>query len=212
MNTRTLFAATLVVFTCCGLCLAEKNAAVKPMLVKPEKVVVDESFSGEGLPAKFIAVKGDWKVEGGVLVGKEKKEDEHAGVLNLQVPNRDSSIQFSFNLEGAQAFHLSLNHAKGHLFRVIITPEAVVISKDKDKEDENSKAEVLGRAKAEFAPGTWHTMLVEMQGDEVVVQTDGGVTVKGSNPALATDKPNYRFIIRGSSVQLDDVKVSTAAK
>jgi hypothetical protein len=213
MRVRTLALLALLTATFpVALSRAEKTAALKPVLMKPEKVALEEAFSGDKLPANWLAVKGTWQVSDGVLTGQEKKEDMHAAVLNCAVPNRDSAIQFSFKLEGADALHLSLNHANGHLFRVIVTPTGVTINKDKDKKNPASKPEALARAKAEFAPGTWHTMLVEIQGEQVSVQTDGGLSLKASHASLATDKPNYRFIVQGASVQLDDVRITTAAK
>jgi hypothetical protein len=211
MRRLTICLAAFSVVAVSGVCFAEKAATLKPALVKPGKAVLEESFSASELAEPWSVVKGTWQVADGVLVASEKKEDAHAGVLVCQAPHRDSAIQFSFQLAGADALHLSLNRAKGHLFRVIITPDGVVVNKDKDKKNPASKAEVLGRGKAEFAPGTWHTMLVEMQGEQVVVQTDGGVLIKATSAALAADKPNYRFIIRGSSARLDDVKISAVA-
>jgi hypothetical protein len=63
----------------------------------------------------------------GVLVGKELKADKHAAVLNFQKSNRNSVVRFSFKLDGeTKGFNFSLNHAKGHLFRVNVHRYIVV--------------------------------------------------------------------------------------
>ena len=54
-------------------------------------------------------------------------------------------------------------------------------------------------------------MQVEVKGAKVAVQTDNGVKIKGSNPALDVDKTGYRFVMKGESLSLDDVKVWNVA-
>ena len=190
---------------------AAKGAELKPALAKPGKLVCEESFAGKELPKRFTANKGDWQIKDGALTGKEKKEDEHAAVLTLAEPNRNSLIQFSFKLDGASGFNLSLNHAKGHLFRIPITSDGLSILRDKDKKDPNSKGETLGKAEGKFASGQWHTLLVEIKGDKVCVQADNGVKLEASHKELDVDKTGYRFVTRGQTLLLDDLKVWQAA-
>ncbi len=186
---------------------AAKDADLKPALATPGKIALEAAFESGGLGKPWTMPKGDWQVKDGVVVGKEKAEDMHPAVLALGVPKRDSMIRFSFKMDGAKLFNLSLNQAKGHLFRVAVAPGALTVNKDKDKAGAASKAEALGKAEATFARGEWHTMLVEMKGGKVTVQTDNGAKVEVNNPALDVDKTGYRFVMRGESLQLDDVKV-----
>ncbi|MBT5018451.1 MAG: hypothetical protein HON04_06870, partial [Planctomicrobium sp.] len=162
------------------------------------------------LSDKFATPKGSWKVVDGVLVGKELKSDKHAAVLSYQQPNRNSLIQFSFMLDGTKGFHLSFNHAKGHLFRVIVDTESVAIRTDKDKKDPKSEPLTISQTKSKIAEGEWHTMLVEIIDDQVLVQFDEGPTIIGLHPSLAVDKPNYRFVMRGESLKIDDLKIWAA--
>jgi hypothetical protein len=119
-------------------------------------------------------------------------------------------MQLSFKLDGAKALALSYNHAAGHLFRINIHPDGFTISKDPDKKDESIRGGVLGKAEAKFEKGQWYTILVEVKGDKVAVQTDNGAKAEGSDPRLAMDKINYRFVTTGESVQLDDLKITEA--
>ena len=189
-----------------GASFAGKGADLKPILAKPAKATVEESFAGSALGKNWTPAKGDWQVAGGELTGKEKKEDKHAAVLALNQPNHDSIIRFSFKLDGAGGLSLSYNHPKGHLFRVNVAATGVTVNTDKDKKDEKSKAVVLGKADAKFEQGQWYTMQVEVKGAKVAVQTDNGVKIEGSNPALDVDKTGYRFVTKGESLRLADVK------
>ena len=50
-------------------------------------------------------------------------------------------------------------------------------------------------------------MQVEIVGDKVAVQCDNGVKLEVSHPTLAVEKTGYRFVMRGSTLLLDDVNV-----
>lgn len=187
--------------------MAEKNANLHPKLGAVGSPTISLTFD-EALPDSAVAVKGQWQVVDGVLVAKELAADKHAAVLNYQKKNRDSVIRFSFKFDGTTSgMHFSLNHAKGHLFRVIVTPTGLTINLDKDKKDPSSKAVAIATAKGTFEQGKWYTMLVEMRGDEVAVQTDNGLSVSASHTSLDTDKPNYRFVMRGDSLSIDDLQI-----
>lgn len=186
---------------------AEKNSPLEPKIATLGSPIITETFESP-LAAPFAGVKGQWDVVDGTLVGKELAADKHAAVLNVQEKNRDSVIRFSFQLGGdTTGLNLSLNHAKGHLFRVVVTPSGMSVNLDKDKKDAASKAVVMGTAKGKFEQGTWYTMQVEMVGNRVVAQTDNGLLVEASHPTLDVDKPNYRFVMKGDSLLIDDLQI-----
>lgn len=194
-----------------SVCLADKNTDISPTLAKPGKVMLSDSFDGETLGKQWAAAKGEWKIKDGAIVAKELKADEHAAVLTCKVKNRDSIVRFSFKLDGTtKGFNFSLNHAKGHLFRVIIAPTGLTVRTDKDKKDKTIKSELIAQAKAKFEQGKWYTLQVEMVGDRVVAMTDNGLKVSGQHPRLDTEKPNYRFVMRGETLSIDDLKIWAA--
>lgn len=212
MNTRTFLAAAFTFTATLCTSQAENAADLQPTIAKAGKIMVEDTFASAALGKSWSAAKGDWQPHDGVLVGKEKKEDKHPAVLMLGQPNRDSIIRFAFKLDGSKSFALSLNSAKGHLFRVSIGADSVTMNKDKDKKDPNSKALELGKAAVKLADGKWHTLLLEMSGAKVAAQIDNGVKISASNPELDVDKTGYRFVTAGESVQVDDVKVWAVAK
>ncbi len=205
---RTTPLAVLLVLAIASNLVAERNATIKPALGKPGAVQVTESFDKD-LAAPMSAVKGEWKVSDGVLTAKELSADKHAAVLNYQLPNRNSIVRFSFKLSGStQGLSFSLNHAAGHLFRVVVTPSELAINLDKDKNDPDSKAIVLDKAKAQFDQDNWHTLQIEMLDDSVVAQSDNGAMAKAQHASLDTDKPNYRFVMKGDSLSIDDLSIA----
>ncbi len=190
-----------------ALCFAAKGVDIKPALSTPGAIVFQDDFSSGSLSKSWSIAKGDWQVNGGMVVGKEKAEDHHNAVLSLNRPNRNSVIQVSFKLDGASFFHLSYNKEKAHLFRVMVLPTGISIMKDPVLVEPKQPSVVLAKSDTKFESGKWYTMLVEVQGSNVMVQTDNGVKLSGSNPALDTDKVNYRFVTKGASLDLAAIKI-----
>jgi len=191
---------------------AEKDADIRPLLAQPAKPAPKETFDAGKLPKGWVVNKGDFSVKEGLIVGWEKKEDKHAAVLTMQKPFKNAIVRFSFNRDGATNFNVSLNHPKGHLFRVVIGEESLTIIKDKDVKDAASKPLVLAKADGSIPSGKWHTVLLEIVGDKVAVQIDSGLKLEASHPGLNVEKTGYRFVMKGSKLLLDDVTVWELAK
>jgi hypothetical protein len=196
----------IALVTLSSIAFGAKSANLAPALAKPGTATVDESFSASELGKLWAVAKGNWQVRDCVLIGSEKKEDSHAAVLTLSQKNHDSIIRFSFKFDGTNNLSLSFNHAAGHLFRVNIAADGVTIMKDGDKKNPAIKPAQLGKTEAKFEQGQWYTMLVEVQGTKVSVQSDNGVKLTATHDALNVDKTGYRFVVRGASVALADVK------
>lgn len=190
-----------------ALLLAEKDTEIKPVLVKVGVPSQKESFQGKELNRNWSAIKGKWKIEKGTLVGKELPADKHAAVLTWKVPNRNSVIRCSFQLKDCNFFHLSLNHPKGHLFRVMIDSSGMSLRKDKNKKEPGSRSITLSRVNGKIEPGKWYTLQLEMEDDVVVAQIDNGLKVTGKHPGLDLQKTGYRFVMIGDALLIDDLKL-----
>ncbi|QDU01303.1 hypothetical protein V6x_09820 [Gimesia chilikensis] len=186
---------------------AEKNATLKPALVKTGQPTQSEAFDQKKLGKQWAVNKGEWTVSEDQLVGKELPADKHAAVLTWKLPNRNSTLRCSFQLKDAKFFHLSLNHPKGHLFRVMIDKNGMILRTDKDKKDPQSKPITLAKAQGKLDPNQWYTLQLEMQGDQVVAQLDNGLKVAGQHPSLDSQKTGYRFVLKGDTLLLDDMAV-----
>ena len=202
-----LFPSLLALALSSTLVFAAKDADIKPAIATPGKSLLDAHFKNSPLEAPWTVAKGNWVAQDGAIVGKEKASDNHNAVLFLKLPARDSVIRFSFKLDGAKKFELSYNQAKGHLFRVLVETDSLTVMRDRDKKDEASQREPLGKSAAALPAGEWHTMLVEVKGEQVEVQTDDGAKVELKNPEVNVDKTGYRFVMHGEALLLDDVRV-----
>lgn len=205
MHKPALCVCLALAFIVPTLLQAEKNATLKPVLSKTGKPSQSESFDNNKLSKKFAANKGEWTVEEGVLVGKELPADKHAAVLTWKLPNHNSMLRCSFQLKDAKFFHVSLNHPKGHLFRVMIDKNGMILRTDKDKKNPKSKPITLAKAQGKLDPNKWYTLQLEMQGDKAVAQLDNGMKVEGQHASLDSKKTGYRFVLKGNTLLLDDL-------
>jgi glycerophosphoryl diester phosphodiesterase len=171
--------------------------------------VLKSDFSASTLPEGWAAMKGEWKVVDGTLVGGELASDKHAAVFSIPDPHANSTLRFRVRIDGAKGFHLSYNHPKGHLFRIRYADGVASLATDKDKKDPASKGEVLATATVNAKPGEWIGVTCEVQGDQVKVNF-GGATLSGTHESLAKEKTGYRFVVQGASVVFDDVAFASS--
>src|SRR6187200_370580 len=130
------------------------SAAEKPLLAIPGKVIYESKLdTPPGPPWK--AAKGKWELVDGALRGSEKPEDMHGAVTRLPNKLGDFVIEYEFKFEGAKSTTLTVNAAKDHMARILITPKSVAVQRDDNDHEGPDKAVVFARFPAELAPGTW---------------------------------------------------------
>jgi len=188
--------------------LAALTLASCPVL-RAADPVLKADFASAGLPEGWKGLKGEWKVVEGALVGSEVATDKHAAVFSIPDPHVNSTLKMKVRLDGAKGFHLSYNHAKGHLFRLAITGGQATLSMDKDKKDPASKAETLAKETLALKPGEWVEISCAVEGTKVKV-TVGDIVLEGTHPNLAKEKTGYRFVVQGQSVAFDDVAFASS--
>ncbi len=188
--------------------LAASGVAFETLMSKPGNLVFADNLSeiGEG----WSAGHGEWKIEDGVLLGKELAADNHGATFKRALPLKDAVIQYSFQLAGATATSLSIDNSTGHLCRIHIAPAGFTASKDdNDKDlgpDEGARYNTI---EMNLADDEWHTMVIELVGDTVLAQIDGedDEVSFGSHEMIAGEKAKLGFTITGASVRFKDLKI-----
>ncbi len=93
------------------------------------------------------------------------------------------------------------------MFRVIVTGQRLLVRLDKDKKDPKSKPKLLGAARVSFKQKKWYDLQVVLQGSKATVTSSNGARLVVEHPDLDQPKPNYRFVMRGGHLMLDNLKV-----
>lgn len=170
-----------------------------------EKLVFSEDFDAAELATEWKVAKGKWEVADGAMRGTELAKDEHPAVIKHEIPSSNLALQFSFRLDGAKRAMVSFD-GKGHVCRVLITPTGFMVRSDGTK-DKKVKAVVLGKADMKFAPGEWHTMLVEILGSEMLAQVDDKAFAFGANERVTMEKKTFGFPVSGETFVVDKVRL-----
>ncbi len=187
---------------------ADQNTQLKPTLSSAAgKPITTDDFSKAEHSKKWKSTRGKWAADQGSLKGLEIASEKHAAVGTYAMQHTDSAVRLSFQLAGSKGFHLSFNHPKGHLFRVMVTEKDALVRTEKDNKDPASKSVVIDKKPAKFEQGKWYTVLCETKGDKVAVQFDNGIKLEGSHESLTKKKTGYRLIVKGEGVLFDDFSI-----
>jgi hypothetical protein len=194
-----------------GACLFSARAAepateLQPVMTQRGKTLASDDFD-KALGKEWAVAKGKWEVVDGALRGAELKSDMHGAVLRHDVAFTNGVIQLSFKLDGAKTTAVSFNGPKGHVARVAIRPNGFVVQKDdQDGPKGPDKAVMLQTCTTDIKPGEWHTLLIEMQGKEMLATLDGKHTAYGEHDALDKPKTSVRLTASGESVSFKNFR------
>ncbi|MEZ0276122.1 MAG: family 16 glycoside hydrolase [Roseimicrobium sp.] len=179
-----------------------------PLLAIPGKVVY-ESKLDTAPSSPWKAAKGAWELKDGVWRGSEKPEDKHGAVTRMTTKLQDFVIEYELKFEGAKSTSLSINALKDHMARISITPKSVIVQRDDNDHEGPDKAVVFARIAADFQPGTWHKVRLEMVGDTLVGKVDD-LVAWGSNDLFKQDRVNPGFTVGGQSVDFRNLTIREA--
>jgi hypothetical protein len=212
IGSNTLPMKTSAFFCSAAFLLASSalHASEKPLYLAVEgKLLYENKFDSEH-GAQWKSPKGAWEISGGVLRGSEKPEDNHGAVTRLPDKLSDFVIEYDFKFEGAKATTLSLNAAKGHLARIAITPKSVAIQKDDMDHAGPDKAVVFARFSADFQPGVWHTVRMEMVGDTLLGKVNGYIAW-GASDVFKQERIAPGLTVGGQSVEFRNLRIFEAS-
>ncbi len=185
---------------------AEPTAESKLLMTERGKLLFSDDFS-QPLDKRWRTGVGDWQVKDGELVGAERAADMHGAVARHAMPFKNVVIEYSFKFDGAKTTTLSINDAKEHVCRVRISPAAFIVQKDDHDHQGPDKAVVFGTQKVKLEPGQWHTVTVEILGNEMLGRLDSGLAIFGEHELIGTDKANLGFTVTGQSVAFRNLRV-----
>ena len=184
---------------------APKDAPVTWML-KPGRALLSDDLN-QPFGKEWIDGKGKWEVVDGAHAATPKlPADDHGAVKRRLVRFDTGVIAFSFKLDGAKTISLSLNATKGHICRVLITPVGFSIVKDKDKIT-SAKKVVVDICKVAVTPKEWHTMVIEVQGKELIARLDNKYVAYGGHKDIAVVKGNVGLTVAGESASFKNLRV-----
>jgi hypothetical protein len=182
--------------------------APAPLMTVPGKVLLDEPFGSNELAKTWKPYKADVQIIDGHLRVAAQPGAGHPPEVNVFATMKDVAVRFRFRLDGAKYLGLQISDvkAKHHIANVTVSSNRAALNRVTGWGPTTKAAKIDAAA---FSPGKdeWHTLLLEICGNEAVVQIDDKLVLAGKADGLEADKPRLSFISGGEFAWYDDVKV-----
>jgi hypothetical protein len=178
------------------LCAAD---APVTLLAQPDKELVSDALTKDAKVAEWKIAKGKWERTAEGIRVEELPDDKHGAAGRVTTKLQDFVAAFEFRLDGAKSISLSINDAKEHVARVMITPTSLRVQKDDHDHDGPEKSIVFLNQAQAFEAGSWHSVVLEMVGDTMVATIDGKISGFGSDDLFKAEKANPGFTCAGQS-------------
>ena len=207
----------------------------------PGKLLFEDDFGRAELAPKWKVGKGFFEVKDGVVTISENPEDKHGAYAYVRpaFQFKDIVAEYSAKLEGSRSCNLMVNdttykesHA-GHILRATLLPGRVDLADQKlgnmkneyyekmkdpkttDEEKKKLRESIKDKGagfKAEADLSQWHTIRVEIVGDEILLSIDGKPAgyLKSAGIDHAT-KNSIGFEVGGKSSLVKDLKIWEAS-
>jgi hypothetical protein len=202
---QLIFAAAAASF---GVTTFAADASNEPKTLLAERGTLLFSDDLNAAPSKeWRIAKGKWEAVDGAVQGEELPEDKHAGVMRHQLKFQNAIFQYSFKLDGAKQTTLSINDEKEHVCRVLIRPNGFTVQKDDHDHDGPDKAVVFKTIASPIKEGEWHTVVVEILGQEMLASIDGDKVGFGAHELIGTQKANFGLTINGQKASFKNLRV-----
>ena len=178
------------------LCAADAPAT---LLAQPDKEIVSDALTKDAKGAEWKIAKGKWERAADGIHVEELPADKHGAAGRVTTKLQDFVAAFDFRLDGAKSISISINDAKEHVARVMITPTSLRVQKDDHDHDGPEKSIIFLNQAQAFEAGSWHSVVLEMVGDTMVATIDGKISGFGSDDLFKAEKANPGFTCAGQS-------------
>ncbi len=171
----------------------------------------EESFSQGAASKEWSRYKGNYVVEKDQLKVAEVAGDGHLPTMTRNFKESNVVIQFAFKFEGAKWIGVQLDDAthdqrKEHVAQLTIQPDGFRIEKMTGF-GPTTRNTVLDQRKVKFDPGTWHTIVWEIFGDEMVATVDDKEMALAKAEGMTLVRSRLQLVSSGEWAWYDEIKV-----
>jgi len=189
----------------------KKPADAKVWMALRGPLLWEEAFAGGVWSKDWNLYKGKFVVEKEQLKVAEQASDGHMATMTRNFKESNVIIQFSFKFEGAKWLGIQLDDAvndakKEHVAQLTVQPDSFRIEKMTGF-GPTTKNTVVDQRKLKFEPGAWHTMVWEIQGDEMVAAVDDKEIAMAKVDGMTLVRSRLQLVTSGELALFDGIKV-----
>lgn len=234
---KTFIAIVFFAFGCFAVVLAaDPDTNIPGPIAEKGELLFSDDFERTELGPDWQPLIPTFTVADGVLKGSQTRDD-HGAVGRVYRSMKDLVAEFKFKFAGSPTFNVvfddknlkDYSHA-GHVCRVAVTQTQIRLGDDKEgimrndifamrrSDDPAKKAQadklIKGRTtivKTPVEADQWHSMRIEIAGDEMRVSFNGKAIGLLKSPGLAhPTKESLHFTVTGEGMLFDEVRIWAA--
>jgi hypothetical protein len=190
---------------------AKKPADPKTWMTVRGPLQWEEPFVGGAYSKDWSLYKGRFIVEKDQLKVAENAADGHLPTMTRSFKESNIVLQFAFKFEGAKWLGVQLDDAsndakKEHVAQLTIQPDGFRIEKMTGF-GPTTRNMVLDQKRIKFDPGTWHTVVWEIQGDEMTATVDDRELLTAKADGMTLTRTRLQLVSSGEWAWFDEIKV-----
>jgi hypothetical protein len=176
-----------------------------PLLTEPRELYFADHFSKPA--SDRLWYNGDWSAENGIL------QRVDSGTETTRIHMRDAEyhevlIRFDFQLQKSKDIRM-ITGSHGHYNAVVhIRPDHFYIQTAKDQTGPYFSYR-HGECAYDFEPDRWHTMTVEIIGDQMIAHIDREHIAYATHPILAKERTYFAFQVDDQPAAFDNIQILT---
>jgi hypothetical protein len=183
----------------------------RPLMALRGALQWSEPFAGGAWSKDWSLYKGRFVVEKDQLKVAENPADGHLPTMTRSFKESNLILQFAFKFEGAKWMGVQLDDAsddarKEHVAQLTIQPDGFRLERMTGF-GPTTRNTVLERKTMKFEPGTWHTIVWEILGDEMVATVDGRETAIAKADGMTRTRTRLQLVSSGEWAWFDEIKV-----
>lgn len=208
---RHLWAFGLILTLASSLTSQEKKSEKKApdgktWMTKRGELLWEESFEGGQWSKEWNKYKGDYKVvESDKLKVAEIAADAHHPAMSRKLGDTNVVVQFKFKFDGSPWIGFAMDD-KEHVARLILNPDQFKIVKMAGT-GPTTKGWDIDSKKQKLNDGAWHTVVLEIYGEEMVATIDDKEMVLGKGEGMTPTRSRCELISGGQFAWYSDIKV-----
>jgi hypothetical protein len=170
-----------------------------------DKVLFAPTFTGPVSP-EWVQAKGIWKAENGVLVGEELPEQKHVAVAQHVMPLDNFLLEGELRFDGAKNFITGTDGEGGHVGRLVILPNQIVIQWDHTEPGQKPVSTTIATVKHTLKQGEWFNFRLEWRGTKLKATVDGE-TLEAEHERFSAMKKQFWFAIASKTASVRNFRV-----
>ncbi len=175
----------------------------EPLMTIPGKVIYQTDFTE--IDSEWKANIGDWSASDDGLSGVEVADDDHGGVMKRALTLKNVIVEYQVMLGDTKGTAFGFDN-NDHIARVSLSPAGFSAQKDDNDHEGPDAAKPFNKIAEEMATDEWHTIRIELLGEEMLAQTGEHISM-GADPLLAADKTKWGFVVSGGPVSIRNLTV-----